>query len=476
MKKALILGIIITLILSIALFYYIIASSFSGIVKFFLSVVLLAISGLIFQKLSGLEGEYGLLLLRMKRGLDVLDKIANINPDLWRAFADFGIVIGFGVSSIFIFDKIPKKNFVVSLFILILISLFITPSILPVVLTIIQLPISITSFALQQASSSENGGSGLLALLLIIPIIFGGLSIAVIISLLLNAVMTLYNIFLKILSIFVSTAGDSGALTRTVPGVAPIIPGINLPFFEGILSLLVLLVVHEVAHGVLARVEKIRVKSSGLVLFGFLPFGAFVDPDEEQLQRSSGKKQSRVLIAGSTANFVTTIIFFIILVAFQYSISQLNYSIYESKVEIIGVAQNSTASGILKEGMIIEYWDGTKINNLEDLVNAINKTKINNTVSVVTDKGNFSLKVNKSAIGIYVKQPARRDAIGFFFNFFGLTFALNFLVGSVNLLPFPPFDGQRVVSVGVKDKRVMRAINIIIIVSLILNILPWFWR
>lgn len=476
MKKTLALGVAIIFLISIAIFYIIISSSFSGIVKFFLSVILLAVTGTALQKFSGLEGEYGMLLLRTERGIKLLDKLAKISPRLWRTFADFGIVLGFGVSSVFIFDKVPKKTFVISLFILILISLFITPNILPVVLTIIQLPTSITSYALQQVSSSENGVSGLSIILVLIPIIFGGLSISVVIGLILNAVITLYGISLKILSIFGSTVGDAGALNRTTPGVAPIIPGINLPFFEGILSLIILLAVHEIAHGILARVEKIRVKSSGLVLFGFLPFGAFVDPDEEQLQKSSGETQSHVLIAGSTANLVASVVFFIILILFQYSIVKLNYSIYENEVEIIGVSPNSSAYGVLKEGMVIQYWNGEKVGNLEDLMNAVNKTKINETILVVTNKGEFNLKFNQSAVGIFAKQPAKRDIVGFLFNFLGLTFALNFLIGSVNLLPLPPFDGHRVVSVGVKDKRVMKIINVVIILSLILNVLPWLWR
>jgi len=69
-----------------------------------------------------------------------------------------------------------------------------------------------------------------------------------------------------------------------------LIPGVNefIPLVWGAIGLLVTLVVHELAHAILCRVEGIDVKSMGVVLFGVIPIGGFAEPDEVQL---FGKKE-----------------------------------------------------------------------------------------------------------------------------------------------------------------------------------------
>jgi membrane-associated protease RseP (regulator of RpoE activity) len=61
--------------------------------------------------------------------------------------------------------------------------------------------------------------------------------------------------------------------------------------------------VHEFGHGILSRVENIRVKSIGALLF-VLPIGFFVEPDEEELSQTQGMKKIRMFGAGITNNIV----------------------------------------------------------------------------------------------------------------------------------------------------------------------------
>ena len=43
-----------------------------------------------------------------------------------------------------------------------------------------------------------------------------------------------------------------------------------------------MIIIHEFSHGILARVENVKINSIGLLLFAIIP-GAFVEPDEEKL-------------------------------------------------------------------------------------------------------------------------------------------------------------------------------------------------
>ncbi|SEH49665.1 PDZ domain-containing protein [Halopenitus malekzadehii] len=94
-----------------------------------------------------------------------------------------------------------------------------------------------------------------------------------------------------------------------------IIPGVNdfLPLsvaLEIVCGLLVALVVHEGAHGLVCRVEDIDIDSMGLALFTLVPVGAFVEPDEESTGRANRGSRTRMFAAGVTANFIVVLVTF----------------------------------------------------------------------------------------------------------------------------------------------------------------------
>ncbi len=101
----------------------------------------------------------------------------------------------------------------------------------------------------------------------------------------------------------------------TEPRNVVVIPGVNdfLPLSvapEIVFGLLVALVVHEGAHGLLCRVEDIDIDSMGVALLAIIPVGAFVEPDHESQQRADRGSQTRMFAAGVTANFLVTIVAF----------------------------------------------------------------------------------------------------------------------------------------------------------------------
>jgi membrane-associated protease RseP (regulator of RpoE activity) len=87
-----------------------------------------------------------------------------------------------------------------------------------------------------------------------------------------------------------------------IPGVTDFVP----LSVEVILALLILITVHEVAHGVLARIHNIDVKSAGLIWF-IVPLGGFVEPDEDQLKTAPLLHKLQVYAAGITVNLITLV-------------------------------------------------------------------------------------------------------------------------------------------------------------------------
>lgn len=107
---------------------------------------------------------------------------------------------------------------------------------------------------------------------------------------------------------------------RISPAQAPSVseavglPGINpfIPIGYGLLAIVVGIVLHELAHGVVARSQGIGVKSLGILWF-VVPVGAFVEQDDAEMQAASRRKRDRVAAAGVLANFALTILFFFLL-------------------------------------------------------------------------------------------------------------------------------------------------------------------
>jgi membrane-associated protease RseP (regulator of RpoE activity) len=94
----------------------------------------------------------------------------------------------------------------------------------------------------------------------------------------------------------------SPELILGVPGINPIIP-----VGYGILGLAVAMVAHEFAHGIMTRRGNMNIKSLGL-LFLVFPIGAFVEPDEKQLETTTRAKRSKVFAAGPASNLILALV------------------------------------------------------------------------------------------------------------------------------------------------------------------------
>jgi len=124
----------------------------------------------------------------------------------------------------------------------------------------------------------------------------------------------------------------------TSPQAALLIPGINpfIPLVWGIIGLAVAIVVHELSHAVLCRVEGIKVKSLGIILALF-PIGAFAEPEEKELLDRNRSKSSkiRVYTAGISANYIVAFIAFALFFSMLPSLNPV-VAVVDERGEILG--------------------------------------------------------------------------------------------------------------------------------------------
>lgn len=286
----------------------------------------------------------------------------------------------------------------------------------------------------------------------------------------------LLMVYLMVLGIFMLIAYPNAD-----PLFSPIIPGIQipgspikLPLLEGLLSLFVVVVVHEFSHGIVARTHGIKVKSSGFVLFGPIP-GAFVEPDEKQLSKKKRKTQLAVFAAGPWSNVILSLILIVVLSL----TTLLAMNIYEKKGVIISGFTNESdmlpggrLSNFQEEEIIIGV-DDFEITDTESLQIALKNRSPGESIHVKTNLGNkvLVLGANKNAslppvLGIQVNHHVvakNNDEFvagigGVYFWLFGnpydtgmiqklgligLIYVISLGIGLVNLLPLGPTDGGR---------------------------------
>ncbi|MEM4259525.1 MAG: site-2 protease family protein [Candidatus Pacearchaeota archaeon] len=140
--------------------------------------------------------------------------------------------------------------------------------------------------------------------------------------------LMLFGIWIIIMLAYNYITSPYIAKALKIPVVMPLIPYLPelfkiefLPpfyFTYWILIIAVIAIPHEFSHGIFARLNKIKILSTG---FGFLgPFlAAFVEQDDKQMQKSKKFSQLAILAAGTFANLIVAILFGLILLLFFIS-------------------------------------------------------------------------------------------------------------------------------------------------------------
>ncbi|HXQ93576.1 MAG TPA: site-2 protease family protein [Thermoplasmata archaeon] len=216
-------------------------------------------------------------------------------------------------------------------------------------------------------------------------------------------------VFVLILdAIVVSQIPASAAPT---PQEALGIPGINpiIPIGYGLVALIIGVVLHELAHGVMARSQNIGVKTLG-ILWLVIPVGAFVEQDDEQMQKAPRRRRDRVAAAGVLANFALAILFFVLLSGVVSTGIQPN----ANGVGIAAVLPGTPAANAsLSAGDIIVAINGTPTATTTALLNVLGNASPNETITVTYySTGQHALIVTPITLtseATYTKNAADRD-------------------------------------------------------------------
>ena len=118
-----------------------------------------------------------------------------------------------------------------------------------------------------------------------------------------------------------------------VPAVVPVVPGLTIPFVA-IFSLVLILFIHEFSHGVIAEMYGVRVKSFGILYFLFIPIGAFVEIDDEKLEKLEGVKKFNIFAIASVMNLFTGVITLTLLRVFvtSFHINIPSYALFTNSL------------------------------------------------------------------------------------------------------------------------------------------------
>ncbi|GAB6055430.1 site-2 protease family protein [Methanobacterium movens] len=249
------------------------------------------------------------------------------------------------------------------------------------------------------------------------------------------------------------------------PQVTLIIPGVDLPgspitppLGYGLLGIATVFIVHEIGHGILARVEGVEIKSIGVALIAILP-AAFVEPDEEQIQKIKRIPRLRILAAGSFFNFGLALIAFLVVTGITGFAFPATFQ--DEGIVIDSVVPGSPAEGILEEGMILESINGYSISNATNFQEAIETLEVGQEATIVTSGGTFNLRLgqnpnNESAPYIGIRSTSNKIIKEDVAATYGETlpwiwvylsdallwiWVINLGVGMFNLLPIKPLDG-----------------------------------
>ena len=205
-----------------------------------------------------------------------------------------------------------------------------------------------------------------------------------------------YFIFSSLLTL-VSTPAAREIGRELGPRAYVLLPGINpyLPILYGWMAIVGAIVVHEGAHGVIARSLGFKVKSSGILFFLVIPVGAFVDVDEEHIAKAKAKDSLRVMASGVGANIAVALVCIFGVLIITSGLTPVIDGVY-----VFDVMEGMPAedAGLLV-GDVFIWVDDMPVANYEDMIAVLEDKNPDDIVQVTVARGKmwkdrFSTSVN----------------------------------------------------------------------------------
>lgn len=304
-----------------------------------------------------------------------------------------------------------------------------------------------------------------------------------------------FNIVLSFSQMFQS-GGTTGGPSLVAPGLSAettFQSGISfIPVEYWVLGIGVLMFVHEMSHGIVARAEDMELNSVGWIVLGIIP-GAFVEPKGENMLPEKGDKeesgdgeiddddgseassghwdqgslssQLKVLAAGSFANYITALVLTGLALLLFVNITA------PSGVSYLAQDNLSASEAGMTNGTLYSIND-QKLRYGSEVKEALQNYEVNDTILANTSEGSYNVTLmerNGSAhmgVLIYTSEGLLGDFIDMLNNnreiedqyssyegFLSWTLSglqvialLNLLIGLFNMLPVRPLDGGQIVA------------------------------
>lgn len=461
------------------------------------------------------ERYFVVFLMRTKRLLNFIDKVALLAPRLWRFLSDLAIVVSFsglGIAYLSRYRNLSRNLYpIMALLGVTTILLWWQDPITSFILFLIL--ISIILMAQRFASMSVDFILGTSMFLLIWMRIFSllGVEMHFIPTEILTLTLSIFGLPLLLFLALIEHAYEI-MLGSDLPGVSPALPTVRdgevglgfpglpvfIPWSHALIAIAVTIFVHEFAHGILTRVRKLNLKSTGLVTLGILPIGAFVEPDDDEMKKAESIDRMRIFAVGSFANLMTAVLALgLLMCAGSFAASEL----WDYELKIVHVEDGSPADGVLEVNMTLYGLNNQSVKTVEEFREVTPEIKPDTTLEVLTDQGTFHIKTiehpeheGRGYIGIGVLDVGQmreetKEKYGYWLVLFlfimeSLKWILffNINIGLVNLLPIPPFDGGKMffelMSIFNLSEMVVRRILYTLIIFglmiLLVNTLPLF--
>ena len=281
----------------------------------------------------------------------------------------------------------------------------------------------------------------------------------------------------------------------SAPGLVPVLPGIKvspllpvLSFMHWIIIIFIIALVHEFSHGIFARLNNIKIKSSGFAFLGPIP-AAFVEPDEKQMAKKSRKAQLSILAAGPFSNVVLAFlilpILLIIFMPLQNSMVEPTGIFILSTLDnypanISGLQSGSTITGINNE----EVKSSEKLldfikNNEDEFV--LNTDKGDYSIQPVMEEGNYVIGVQTVQLTDYRNKNVGTSLFDWLLQLLKWLWLISLGVGLFNLLPLGPVDGGKMLPLGLsffmkdknKIKKIWKYVSFFVLGLIVINLLPY---
>ena len=265
-----------------------------------------------------------------------------------------------------------------------------------------------------------------------------------------------------------------------------LIPGVTLTSASAILyfllSIPIVLVIHEGAHGIVATLEKIKIKTGGFAIFIAL-FAGFVEPDEKEFDDARKISKLRVIGAGATSNVIFAFALGAILLTnplFALILPEPFLEWFYDAPDGVGIISIIEGSGAEKAGLqkndVITGINGIPIITPMDFQKADLKPGDIVTVTVQRDGQLLQLPVeimpspddpDKGLVGIMRDSAFYKPVYNFIewdpqvSMFLLWLWMISFFIGIINMLPLPILDGGKFIYTIIEKKASERKINAI---------------